>query len=157
MNLATLARPGSMISRAFCSNIASAGSFGCWTWPDRWLLHGDLHHENILWDDALGWLAIDPKGVIGPKPMECGRFLHNFVEDEVPGINHLRDAPMDDVCEIMEMRIRTFAAALGLPRADLLRASFVDSVLSFCWTSNSDLPFADELIRVEAGARLLRH
>ena len=29
------------------------------------LLHGDLHYANILFSDTKGWLAIDPKGVIG--------------------------------------------------------------------------------------------
>src|SRR5207253_1081962 len=28
------------------------------------LLHGDLQHYNILFDDARGWKAIDPKGVM---------------------------------------------------------------------------------------------
>ena len=27
------------------------------------LLHGDLHHRNVLSDSRKGWLAIDPKGV----------------------------------------------------------------------------------------------
>jgi streptomycin 6-kinase len=35
--------------------------------PKDFLLHGDLHHTNILFDTHRGWLAIDPKGVIGPK------------------------------------------------------------------------------------------
>ena len=37
------------------------------------LLHGDLHHYNVLPDSERGWLAIDPKGwavedgfVVGP-------------------------------------------------------------------------------------------
>jgi streptomycin 6-kinase len=29
------------------------------------LLHGDLQHYNVLFDRDRGWLAIDPKGVIG--------------------------------------------------------------------------------------------
>ncbi len=29
------------------------------------LIHGDLHHENVLLDAGRGWLAIDPKGVLG--------------------------------------------------------------------------------------------
>lgn len=41
------------------------------------LLHGDLHHENILWDKKRGWLAIDPKGIIGEKEVEISAFLKN--------------------------------------------------------------------------------
>ncbi len=29
------------------------------------LLHGDLQHYNILFDTNRGWLAIDPKGIVG--------------------------------------------------------------------------------------------
>lgn len=29
------------------------------------LLHGELHHWNILDDETRSWMAIDPKGVIG--------------------------------------------------------------------------------------------
>lgn len=35
------------------------------------LLHGDLHHGNILSDGLGGWVAIDPKGVVG-EPMSFG-------------------------------------------------------------------------------------
>lgn len=34
------------------------------------LLHGDLHDENILFSKERGWLAIDPKGVIGEREFE---------------------------------------------------------------------------------------
>ncbi|MDQ8040078.1 MAG: aminoglycoside phosphotransferase family protein [Rickettsiella sp.] len=34
------------------------------------LLHGDLHYANILLSDQQGWLAIDPKGVIGEREYE---------------------------------------------------------------------------------------
>src|SRR4030095_1370797 len=36
------------------------------------LLHGDLQHYNILFDSDRGWLAIDPKGVIGEVEYEIG-------------------------------------------------------------------------------------
>ena len=32
---------------------------------DARVLHGDIHHENILHDTKRGWLAIDPKGLWG--------------------------------------------------------------------------------------------
>lgn len=30
---------------------------------DEVLLHGDLHHDNVLDGESRGWLAIDPKGI----------------------------------------------------------------------------------------------
>ncbi len=40
------------------------------------LIHGDLHHYNILSSER-GWLAVDPKGVVGPCEYEVGPFLLN--------------------------------------------------------------------------------
>jgi streptomycin 6-kinase len=34
---------------------------------DPVVLHGDLHHDNVLDGGARGWLAIDPKGVFGER------------------------------------------------------------------------------------------
>src|SRR5439155_22026118 len=36
------------------------------------LLHGDLHHENVLHDATRGWLAVDAKGIIGEVEYEVG-------------------------------------------------------------------------------------
>ncbi|WP_425499095.1 aminoglycoside phosphotransferase family protein [Hoeflea poritis] len=37
---------------------------------DSHVLHGDLHHGNILHFGPRGWLAIDPKGIIGERSFE---------------------------------------------------------------------------------------
>ena len=44
------------------------------------LLHGDLHHDNVLFDSKRGWVAIDPKGVVGELEYEVGAILRNPVE-----------------------------------------------------------------------------
>ena len=43
------------------------------------LLHGDLHHHNILYDDQRSWLCIDPVGYIGEPEFEAAAFLKNPV------------------------------------------------------------------------------
>ncbi len=43
---------------------------------EDYLLHGDLHHDNILSHDKT-FLAIDPHGYIGPKAFEVGAFIRN--------------------------------------------------------------------------------
>lgn len=40
----------------------------------------DLQHYNVLFDDARGWLAIDPKGVVGEVEYEIGAILRNPIE-----------------------------------------------------------------------------
>lgn len=39
------------------------------------LLHGDLHDKNILLSER-GWLAIDPKGIVGDPVYETAMLLH---------------------------------------------------------------------------------
>ncbi|NRA73580.1 MAG: hypothetical protein HRU36_02405 [Rickettsiales bacterium] len=43
---------------------------------DDALLHGDLHHDNIL-STKDSWKAIDPHGYVGPKAFEVGAMLRN--------------------------------------------------------------------------------
>lgn len=93
------------------------------TSEDRWLLHGDLHHENILAGEA-GWTAIDPKGVLGPRVMEYGRFLHNFLADETGD-----QASIEDV-----LRQRAGLLAGEFTADELLVAGYIDLSLSLSWT-----------------------
>jgi len=44
------------------------------------LLHGDLQHYNVLSDKSRGWVAIDPKGVVGELEYEVGAMLRNPTE-----------------------------------------------------------------------------
>ena len=37
------------------------------------VLHGDLHHDNVLDFGARGWLAIDPKRLVGERQSSRGR------------------------------------------------------------------------------------
>ena len=41
------------------------------------VLHGDLHHENILYSSDRGWLAIDPKGLLGESAFDYVNILCN--------------------------------------------------------------------------------
>ena len=50
---------------------------------DLRLLHGDLHHSNVLFDTTRGWLAIDPKGLVGEVGYEIGAMLRNPVEHPI--------------------------------------------------------------------------
>ncbi len=63
--------PASLVERAE----AASRAFFAETYAPM-LIHGDLHHFNILSSDRT-WLAIDPKGVIGPSAYEVGPFLMN--------------------------------------------------------------------------------
>ena len=41
------------------------------------VLHGDYHHDNVLDGGPRGWLAIDPKGLIGERAFEFANLFRN--------------------------------------------------------------------------------
>jgi streptomycin 6-kinase len=44
---------------------------------EQCVLHGDLHHGNVLDFGARGWLAIDPKGLIGERGFDFANIFCN--------------------------------------------------------------------------------
>lgn len=46
------------------------------------VLHGDIHHYNIR-QSSRGWLAFDPKGVVGERTYDCANTLCNPVMPEL--------------------------------------------------------------------------
>jgi streptomycin 6-kinase len=80
------------------------------------LLHGDLHHWNLLRSGEDDWVAIDPKGVIGEPAYEPGALLRNRLPSsgdpaETRAILRRRIAILSEVMEIDAERIRAWAEA----------------------------------------------
>lgn len=46
------------------------------------VLHGDIHHRNIR-KSSRGWLAFDPKGLVGERTYDCANTLCNPVMTEL--------------------------------------------------------------------------
>jgi streptomycin 6-kinase len=87
------------------------------------LLHGDLHHDNILQNDD-DWLVIDPKGVIGEPAYEVAAFIRNPMPDLLSFHN---------AAEIIKNRTKRFAKLLDLPSERILGWCLVQAVLSWAW------------------------
>ena len=90
------------------------------------VLHGDLHHWNILSSGDHGWLAIDPHGVLGPPECEVGAFMLN------PNDGRL---VRPDAREILSARLDLFAAELGHDRESMRRVALAYAVLSATWSA----------------------
>jgi streptomycin 6-kinase len=89
----------------------------------RVVLHGDLHHGNILTGTRAPWLAIDPHGRTGDPAAEAGAFLYNpdpWVRD-------------DELTRLVPGRIAQIADGLALPEDRVLAWGFVLCVLSWVW------------------------
>ena len=88
------------------------------------VLHGDLHHYNILRDHD-GWLAIDPKGVVGEPAFEIGALMRN----RLPSLGN--DAAATD---ILTRRIRVVAEVTGLDADRMRRWTIAQALLSVWWS-----------------------
>lgn len=91
------------------------------------LLHGDLHHFNIVSAERQLWLAIDPKAVIGPAEYECGAFLRNPVPQIAASLN---------LNQILANRIDIFAETLGFDRRIILGWGYAQAILACVWCIN---------------------
>ena len=93
------------------------------TQKHRVLLHGDLHHENILFDDDRGWLAIDPKGVVGDLAYELAAPLRNPLESPD---TFMTPAQMD-------RRVGIYCERLRLERRRVLGWCFARNAIAALW------------------------
>jgi streptomycin 6-kinase len=88
------------------------------------LLHGDLHHFNIL-SSGGRWAAIDPKGVVGPASYEVGPLLIN---------PHGKINAQPDAAGMMRRRVGILAEVLGIEKGRVCRFGVAHAVLSAVWS-----------------------
>ena len=89
------------------------------------LLHGDLHHDNILSATRAPWLAIDPKGVVGEPAYEVGALLRNWQPTLFAMANPGRATAR---------RVDQLAEALEIDRARIRGWGLAQAVLSAWWS-----------------------
>ncbi|HEY0019237.1 MAG TPA: aminoglycoside phosphotransferase family protein [Longimicrobium sp.] len=109
------------------------------------VLHGDLHHGNVLDFGARGWLAIDPKGLVGERGFDFANLFCN--PDLQTATSPGRLARQADVV----------AAAAGLERGRLLRWILAWTGLSAAWSlEDGDDPVLALAVAELAAAELAR-
>lgn len=84
-------------------------------------LHGDLHHGNVLDFGPRGWLAIDPKGLLGERAFDFANLLRNpdHGTAQAPGR--------------LARQASVVAEAAGLDRERLLKWTLAWTGLSAVW------------------------
>lgn len=89
------------------------------------LLHGDLHHGNILASRSKQWLTIDPKGVIGEPEYEVGAFLRNPMS---------LLTSKDNLENLIKRRIDRISEMTGYDKERITHWGFAQAVLSAIWS-----------------------
>ena len=108
------------------------------------VLHGDLHHGNVLDFESRGWLAIDPKGLIGDRGYDHANMLCNpdVATALAPGA--------------LERRVGTVSRASGIERTRLVSWLLAYSGLSAAWSLADGPGDAAATLRItEAAAALI--
>ena len=95
------------------------------------VLHGDFHHENLLSSGQTGWVAIDPKGVIGEPAYEPANWLRN--PRDIQERRH-------ELREITARRLDQFSEILEIERSRIRDWGIAQLMLSACWFLESDDP-----------------
>jgi streptomycin 6-kinase len=108
------------------------------------LVHGDLHHENILSAGSGRWIAIDPKGLAAEPAYEVGALLRN---------------PSSELCfntAVQRRRLDILSDELGMDRTRLLEWGVAQAVLSGWWSyEEGDLDWQAQIACAEALRALL--
>ncbi|UCI16096.1 MULTISPECIES: aminoglycoside phosphotransferase family protein [unclassified Mesorhizobium] len=90
-------------------------------------LHGDLHHDNIM-HGARGWLAVDPKGVLGDPGFDAANMFYNPLDRDDLCLDPPRIAGMAEV----------FARTLSQTPAAILDHAIAYGCLSASWHHEDD-------------------
>lgn len=112
----------------------------------RAVLHGDLHHSNVVLTER-GWRLIDPKGVVGEVGFEAGALAHN----PHPAFREHPDAAI-----IHEARVRCLASELGEAPSRIAAWTLIGTALEIAWDCEDFGEFAPAQARtILMQARLL--
>jgi len=103
------------------------------------VLHGDIHHDNILDFGARGWLAIDPKGLLGERGFDYANIFCNPREIAAAPGRLSRQASI-------------VAQAAGMDRLRLLQWILAYAGLSAAWLLDDDEEAEWPLAVAEAAA-----
>jgi streptomycin 6-kinase len=85
------------------------------------VLHGDIHHGNVLDAGPRGWLAIDPKGLMGERGFDFANIFCNPDLETATAPGRLA------------RQVNVVAEAAGLERGRLLKWILAYSGLSAAW------------------------
>jgi streptomycin 6-kinase len=105
------------------------------------VLHGDLHHDNVLRAEREGWLAVDPHGLVGDPGYDVGAWLYN------PLAPCHQDGAL---LALVPRRVEQLADGLGQPLERVAGWGFVQAVLSAVWTASTGLRAQDRTLDVAA-------
>jgi streptomycin 6-kinase len=92
------------------------------------VLHGDIHHENIMHSSKYGWIAIDPKGLYGDPHYDLANCFNNPI-----GHEDLIQNP-----ERINIMATIFSDELGYDKKRLIQFACIHMAASSAWHLSND-------------------
>lgn len=107
------------------------------------VLHGDIHHENVLDFGPSGWLAIDPKGLYGERGFDYANLFCNPDGESAlaPGC--------------FARRVESVAQVSGIDRKRLLQWILAWTGLSIAWKLEDQIEIGHTLAVAQLAAAAL--
>ncbi len=102
------------------------------------LLHGDLHHDNILQSES-SWKVIDPHGYIGDPVAEVGPMIHNPF-DCFPTYKPLK--------QVITTRLKILAEMLPFDPQKIQGWAFCLTLLSAAWDFEEDARISSNKVEI---------
>lgn len=93
------------------------------TQTEEILLHGDLHHENVMKNSRGEYVCFDPKGIMGDPAYELATTLKNPMAYQETSQN----------LEMFKKRAISFSKELNLPLERIVGFAFIHLCLSVGW------------------------
>ncbi|MDF2803238.1 MAG: aminoglycoside resistance protein [Anaerocolumna sp.] len=97
-------------------------------YPPNMLLHGDLHHYNILLNSTGSYTVIDPKGILGHPIFDIPRFILNELEEDIT------PALYDKI----KYCITFICTRLNLPIEIIKKCLYIEIAMAECWNVESN-------------------
>ena len=108
----------------------------CEKYHGELLLHGDLHHDNILLEGDNRYRIIDPKGVIGDGVFDIPRFI----------LNEFGDTMNEGFQSKYALIIQTLSEKFAIPEIDIRKLTYIEMCMANCWNVESrEEPNMDEV------------
>lgn len=112
------------------------------TEQDVRVLHGDIHHENILSSSSRGWLAIDPQCLAGERSYDLANTFYNPM-----GFESLAETEA-----VIQHRSSVLSQRLKIDQRRILQYAFAYGCLSACWRLE-DGQESDSTLRIAQSLR----
>lgn len=89
------------------------------------VVHGDLHHDNVLEDETRGWAVIDPKGFFGDPGYDVAVMFYNPMPFPLG---------LGDMEGVVRRRLDVMGDRTRMDREKLAAWGYVKAVLSMLWS-----------------------